>query len=626
MEKKTADELREKANRLPMSPGVYIMHGAGDKIIYVGKSKSLKNRVTQYFTDSEKNIKTRHMVDSVYDFEYMLTDTEIEALVLENKLIKLHTPKYNILLKDAKSYPYIKVTVDEPYPTVSVTRKRSADKAKYFGPYSGSTVAWSLLTTVRKVFMLPTCKQSFPHDIGKSRPCLYKHIGQCCAPCTGELSSQEYSERFPEVISFLRGNYSDVKRALTEKMMFASENLRFEAAARYRDRLAAIEALRQKQRVVGRPDSEYDIFALYTGELCSCLAVYYVRDGAVIDSDNHIFSADKIVDGSSLLSFISRIYAMREYIPKTVLLGFELGDGQEELLSGLLSETSGRRVEVRVPQKGELRALCDMVADNAALHARQYIAESEKDNETLVKLASMLSLEVVPETIESIDISNFGDDNITAGIISVVDGKFNKKGYRSYKIKSTESQDDYLSMSEALERRVARAGENPLPDLFLLDGGRGHVSTVRALFERLGVNVPVFGMVKDDFHKTRALTDGENEISIAREQSVFQLIYKIQEEVHRFTIGNMRRAKGKSVKRSKLEDIDGIGPAKAKALLSAFSSLSAIKNADISELEAVKGISKKDAENIKSYFSGQNGGTDDQNERNYNQNAYNNRK
>lgn len=602
VERKTKDQLREKANRLPMSPGVYIMHGAGDKIIYVGKSKSLKNRVTQYFTESEKNIKTTRMVDSVYDFEYMLTDTEIEALVLENKLIKLHNPKYNILLKDAKSYPYIKVTVDEPYPTVSLTRKRLPDKAKYFGPYSGNTVAWNLLSTVRKVFMLPSCKLSFPRDIGKSRPCLYKHIGQCCAPCTGELSPEEYSERFSEVVSFLCGNYSDVKSALDKKMRFASENLHFEAAARYRDRLLAVEALRQKQRVVGKPDSEYDIFGLYTSDLCSCLATYYVRDGAVIDSDNRIFAADNIIDGQTLLSVVSRIYTSREYVPKTVLLGFELGDHGEELLSDLLTEMAGRRVEVRVPQKGELRALCEMVTENAALHARQYLAESEKDDETLVKLATMLSLDVVPETIEAIDISNYGDDNITAGIISIRDGKFNKKGYRTYKMKSTESQNDYLSMTEALERRLQRRDENPLPDLFLLDGGKGHVSTVRALFEKRGIDTPIFGMVKDDFHKTRALTDGENEISIAREQSVFRFIYKIQEEVHRFTVGTVRRAKGESVKHSKLEEIPGIGPSKARTLLNAFKSISAIESADVALIAEVKGISKRDAENVRNYF------------------------
>ncbi len=602
MKKKTVDELREKANRLPMSPGVYIMHGADDKIIYIGKSKSLKNRVTQYFTDSEKNVKTQRMVMSVYDFEYMLTDTEIEALVLENRLIKLHMPKYNILLKDAKSYPYIKVTVADSYPNVSVTRKRLQDKARYFGPYSGNSVAWNILQTVRRVFLLPTCKQKFPQDIGKNRPCLYRHIGQCCAPCTGELSSEEYSERFPEVISFLRGNFKEAEDSLTEKMKFASANLQFEAAARYRDRIKAISLLREKQKVVGRPDAEYDIFAVCISEVCSCLAVYYVREGAVVDSDNFIFTADKITDGPALVSFIARMYAMREYVPKTVLLGFDPGEGQAEILSDLLSDVAGKKTEIRVPQKGELRKLCEMVADNAALHAKQYVADTEKSNETLVKLASMLALEVVPENIEAIDISNFGDDNITAGIISVVDGKFNKKGYRTYKIRSTDVQDDYASMSEALERRVSHRDENPLPDLLLLDGGKGHVSTVKGLFSGFEIDLPIFGMIKDDFHKTRALTDGESEISIAREQDVFLLIYKIQEEVHRFTIGSMHRAKNKSVKRSKLEDIPGIGPAKARLLLLSFGTIGKIAASDEKTLSDVKGISTADAASIFAFF------------------------
>jgi excinuclease ABC subunit C len=602
MDKKTVDELREKANRLPTSPGVYIMHGADDKIIYIGKSKSLKNRVTQYFTDSEKNIKTSRMVASVCDFEYMLTDTEIEALVLENQLIKLHKPKYNILLKDAKSYPYIKVSVDDEYPTVSITRKRASDKCRYFGPYSGSTIAWNILQTARKVFMLPACKLSFPRDIGKKRPCIYSHIGQCCAPCSGKLSSEEYKERFSEIISFLRGNLSQTEKLLSDKMKYASENLQFEAAALYRDRIKSIEMLRQKQRIVGNPDTEYDVFSLFSSEMCSCLAVYYVREGAVIDSDNFIFSADKIADTSAVISLIARLYSIREYIPQTVLLGFDAEEDQISVLSDLLSQNTGKRISVKTPKKGELRALCDIVTENAALHAKQYLADSEKDNDVLVKLAALLGLEVVPENIESIDISNFGNDNITAGIISVQNGKFKKSAYRTYKIKSTSVQDDYKSMCEALERRLSHSDENPLPDLYLLDGGKGHVSVVKSLFAEHNVDVPVFGMVKDDFHKTRALTDGENEISIAREQSVFMLIYKIQEEVHRFTISTMKKAKSKTVTHSKLENIKGIGPSKARALLLSFGTINSISNAEIDEISAVKGISKSDAEAIYSYF------------------------
>ncbi len=605
MEHKTKAELKEKANRLPMTPGVYIMHGAGDKIIYVGKSKVLKSRVSQYFGENEKNVKTQKMVDDVWDFEFMLTDTEMEALALENKLIKLHKPKYNILLKDSKSYPYIKVNLQKPYPTVEFTRKRINDGAKYFGPYSGATIAGSILKTVQKTFCLPTCKMEFPRDIGKSRPCLYSHIGQCCAPCNGQLSAEEYRERFPEVISFLRGNYGEVKAKLTEKMLFASENLLFETAMEYRDRINALDSLWQRQKVVGAPDAEYDVLALHHGATCSCLAIYYVRGGAVIDSDNHIFTAEKILDDSAITSFIGEIYSHREYIPKTLLIGFPMEEDDRQMLETYLSGYSDSKVTLRIPQKGELHKLCQMVEENAALHARQYTAEKEKDHTVLETLSELLDLDGIPSRMEAIDISNFGDEHITAGIIALEDGKLCKKDYRTYKIRTTDGQDDYGAMREALSRRFAHRDEQPLPDLLLLDGGKGHVSVVKALMKEQGIDLPVFGMVKDEFHKTRALTDGVNEISIAREQAVFVLIYKIQEEVHRFTIGRMQKAKGKEMKRSSLEDIKGIGPKKAQLLLKQMGTLTAIKKASVEELAALEGISQTDAEAIRGHFDEQ---------------------
>ena len=605
MERRTRAELREKANRLPMSPGVYLMHGAGGKIIYVGKSKVLKSRVSQYFGDNEKNIKTEKMVNDVWDFDYMLTDTEMEALTLENKLIKLHMPKYNILLKDSKSYPYIKVDLQKPYPTVEFTRKRLADGAKYFGPYSGASIAGSILKTVQKTFCLPTCKMEFPRDIGKARPCLYSHIGQCCAPCSGNLSEEAYRERFPEVISFLRGNYAQVKELLTEKMLFASENLFFETAMEYRDRIAALDSLWQRQKVVGSPDAEYDVLALHVGDACSCLAIYYVRGGAVMDSDNHIFTADKIVDESAMVSFIGELYTHREYIPKTLFIGFPMDEENRSMLEGYLSAHAEYKINLRIPQKGELYKLCQMVEENAALHARQYIADSERDHSVLEKMAEMLDLPVLPHRIEAIDISNYGDEHITAGLIALEDGKLCKKKYRTYKIHSTDGQNDYGAMREALTRRFAHREEQPLPDLLLLDGGKGHVCVIKELLREQGIDLPVFGMVKDEFHKTRALTDGVGEISIAREQAVFVLIYKIQEEVHRFTIGRMQNAKRKEMKRSSLEDIKGIGPKKAQLLLKQMGTLSAIKRATVEQLASVNGISQADAEAVHAYFNNQ---------------------
>ena len=606
MERKSKAELKEKANRLPMTPGVYIMHGAGDKIIYVGKSKVLKSRVSQYFGENEKNLKTQKMVGDVWDFEYMLTDTEMEALALENKLIKLHKPKYNILLKDSKSYPYIKVNLQKPYPTVEFTRKRINDGAKYFGPYSGAGIAGSILKTVQKTFCLPTCKMEFPRDIGKSRPCLYSHIGQCCAPCSGQISEEQYRERFPEIISFLRGNYAEVKEKLTAKMLFASDNLLFETAMEYRDRINALESLWQRQKVVGAPDAEYDVLALHHGDTCSCLAIYYVRGGAVIDSDNHIFTADKILDDSSITSFIGELYSHREYIPKTMLIGFPMEEDDRKMLEDYLRGYSDSKVTLRIPQKGELFKLCQMVEENAALHARQYTAEREKDHTVLETLSELLDLDGIPSTIEAIDISNFGDEHITAGIIALEDGKLCKKNYRTYKIRTTNGQDDYGAMREALSRRFAHRDEQPLPDLLLLDGGKGHVNVVKELLAEEGITLPVFGMVKDDYHKTRALTDGEGEISIAREQAVFVMIYKIQEEVHRFTIGRMKNAKGKELKRSSLEDVKGIGPKKAQLLLKQMGTLTAIKKATVAELAALDGISQADAEAIRAHFDEKN--------------------
>jgi len=596
--------LRKKAMDLPLSPGVYLMKNADGKIIYVGKSKALRNRVSQYFGDTAKDVKTTAMVSSVYDFDYMLTDTEIEAFALENKLIKLHMPKYNILLKDGKNYPYIKVSMDEAYPRVTMVRKRARDKAKYFGPYSSSFLAGRVIKTVNRMFGLPTCNRRFPRDIGKERPCIYSQIGQCCAVCDGKISEEQYRDMFPEVLSFLRGNLGEVKKTLEEKMQFASRNLAFEAAALYRDRIRSLSLLWEKQKIVGKPGDEFDVVGLYTHELSSCLAIYYVRDGAVIDSDNFVFSGEKLVEEDAVTSFLYSVYERRDYIPKTIYLGFELGEEEKSCLSDALSELGARRITVHIPKRGEYKQLCHMVSDNARIHASAYDAEAERDNELLIRLATLLGLEVVPERIEAIDISNYGKDNITAGLIALKNGKFEKKNYRTYSIRSVKDKpDDYASMTEAISRRIAHADTDPLPDLLLLDGGRTHVLTVKNLLKEKGISLPVFGMVKDEFHKTRALVDEEAEISIAREHSVFVFIYKIQEEVHRFSIKTMKNAKSKSLTHSSLEKIDGIGAKKAALLMNHFKTVKTIAVASRETLASVKGISQRDADAIYRYFN-----------------------
>ena len=599
--------LLEKANSLPLRPGVYVMKNAAGTVIYVGKSRKLKNRVSQYFQNSEKNAKTAGMVRSVKDFDYYVCDTEIEALSLENTLIKQYSPKYNIRLKDAKSYPYIKLT-DELYPRLVMTRKRG-ETGKYFGPYSGTSTVFSVINTLSAVLGLPTCKRKFSRDIGKERPCLYYQMNKCCGVCTGKIEADEYLEKIKYATDVLRGHTKEVKASLTEQMYAHAEAERFEAAARCRDTIAALDRLGQKQKVVAPSDTEHDVIGLYHDDLCSCISVFFIRDGAVSDKQEFVYGADRIVDEQNISAFICELYQIREYIPKSILLSFDLEDEDRDTISAYLSERAGRRVAVRTAERGDNKALCDMVRDNAEEKAKAYKNEAEKDDRILTRLAELLSLETYPERIEAYDISNLGREHITAGMI-VTDGtKFKKNDYRSFKITSvTDSTDDYASMREALSRRLDHLEDesgsfSELPDLILLDGGKGHVSVVRELLREKDLDISVFGMVKDDFHKTRALCTDTEEISIAKENALFVFIYKIQEEVHRFTVSKMDSAKRKTLTKSSLTKIDGIGDAKAKMLLKHFGGIGAIKTASENEIAAVKGISAKDAAKIKEYFN-----------------------
>lgn len=607
------DELKallEKANTLPMRPGVYIMKNASGNVIYVGKSRKLKNRVSQYFQSSEKNIKTEMMVRSVKDFDYYVCDTEIEALSLENTLIKQYSPKYNIRLKDAKSYPYIKIT-DEAYPRLTMTRTRG-ESGKYFGPYSGTSTVYSVIDTLSAIWGLPTCKRRFPADFGKERPCIYYQMKKCCGVCTGKVEREEYLEKIKYASEVLKGHTKDVKEALTEQMFAYAEDERYEAAAKCRDTVAALDRLGQKQKVVAPRDTEQDVIALYRDDICSSISVFFIRDGAISDKEEFVFGADRIVDEQNISAFICELYRVREYVPKTVLLSFKLDEEEEALIGKYLSSVSGRRVTLRTPERGESKTLCDMVRDNAAERAKNYKNESEKDEKVLLRLAELLSLESYPERIEAYDISNLGHEHITAGMI-VTDGtKFKRSDYRSFKINTVkDGTDDYGSMREAISRRLAHLDDSEgsfasLPDLILLDGGKGHVSCVREVLREKGIDIPVFGMVKDDYHKTRALCSDTDEISIAKEQALFVFIYKMQEEVHRFTVSKMDSAKRKTLTKSSLTKIEGIGDTKAKILLKAFGGIGNIKNATEEEIAAIKGISRKDAANIREYFDEEN--------------------
>ncbi len=599
------ERLRDKANSLPACPGVYIMKNAEGEVIYVGKSKKLKNRVTSYFVGTPSGYKTAKMVSSVRDFDYIVCDTEIEALSLENVLIKKYSPKYNIKLKDAKSYPYIKVSRDE-YPRFSVTRERKSDKSRYYGPYRGASDAYTALETVLKIFGLPTCKRVFPRDIGKDRPCIYRDMGRCIAPCAGGVDREEYLRLVRCAEWVLDGNVKGTVESLTAQMELASENMEFERAIMLRDSIRAIERLSEKQKVVADAKVNRDVFAIYTSPLESVLAVLTVRDGLLVKKNEFILSLAELTSGEDALSLIADYYDTGGGIPREVMLDFELSEEDVQLLSEYLSLLASRKVAVRIPSRGEGRALCDMALENAKEAARQHRLDVDREDKNIVRLSELLGLSEAPKRIEAYDISNIGDESITASMVVWQDGKMKKSDYRSFTIKTTKGRDDYASMREVLSRRLAHIGDGSpslgeRPDVILLDGGIGHVHAVREILEEMELQIPLFGMVKDEFHKTRAITDGDSEISIAREMGVYTIVYNIQEEAHRFAVKHTMAKKSKSLTRSTLENIEGIGPAKAKALLSSMP-LGKIKTASVKELSAIKGISAKDAENIRAYF------------------------
>ncbi len=602
------DILLEKANSLPFSPGVYIMRDKNQKIIYVGKSRKLKNRVSQYFQNSKKNTKTFRMVSAVDDFDYIVCKTEIEALSLENSLIKQNSPKYNIKLKDAKSYPYIKIT-NEEYPKIVFTRTRSSDKGRYYGPFSGSAIAYSILDILYKSLGIPNCKRKFPQDIGKDRPCVYYQIKQCCGLCTGNVSKEEYASLIACANDVLKGNITSATKLLEEQMIRFAENEKFESAAKCRDTIKALERLNQKQNVVANPNTNMDVFGFYSDDVVSCMSVMYVRNGVVNDKADFLFNSDAIVDPEALSSFLAEHYMQRDDIPQTLLLSFALDQDEIETLENFLSLRAQHKIYIKTPIRGKNKELSAVVVGNAAEKVRQAKLSAQKDEGVLIALTQLLHLETVPQRIEAYDISNIGKENITAGMVVYENGKPLKSDYRLFKMRSLiNTTDDYASMREAITRRIKHLKEDKVgafsvyPDILLIDGGKGHVAVVKEVLKSEQVDIPVFGMVKDDYHKTRALCTDTEEINIARERSIYMLIYGIQEEVHRFTVGKVRNAKRATLKRSALENITGIGPSKAKKLLGAFGTLSALKKATESEIRAVKGISDADAHNVFEYF------------------------
>ncbi len=581
------------------------MKDSEGKIIYVGKSKKLKNRVTSYFVGSTHTLKTAKMVSLVRDFDFIVCKTEIEALSLENVLIKKHTPKYNIRLKDSKSYPYVKITAEE-YPKLVVTRERRSDKAKYFGPYSGASAAYGVIDALVRVFGIPTCKRSFPKDIGRERPCLYKDMGRCVAPCAGGVSKEEYAELIKALARVLDGSSDEVKVELSRQMEEAAENLEFERAAVLRDRLLALDKLSEKQKVVADGKVNRDVFAADFSSSVGVLAMLSVRQGLLINKNEFLLSAVEKPGPEELISLIAAHYDEWGHAPREIMLGFDADEEDMLLLGEYLSIEAGHKVNVKKPERGDGKALCNMALENAKESARQQILESEREDKNIKRLSALMGLSEFPKRIEGYDISNIGNENIVASMVVWTDGRLKKSDYRLFTIKTTDGADDYGSMREALTRRLKHIGDGSAslgerPDLILVDGGDAHVGVAKSVLETVGLEIPVFGMVKDDFHKTRALTDGKNEISIAKEFDVYAFIYNLQEEAHRFAVKSSGKGKIKTMTTSSLEKIEGIGPAKAKALLSAMP-LGKIRTATAEELMAVKGIGEADAKRIFEYF------------------------
>lgn len=602
----TFDELKDKALSLPYAPGVYIMRNKDDKVIYVGKAKKLKNRVSQYFQNTANHTpKTRLMVSHIHHFDVIVAASEFEALVLECSLIKRYLPKYNILLKDDKGYPYLRLDMKEIYPKITMVSKIAEDGAGYYGPYGSRGVTQDVMEAIRLTLKLPGCKKEFPRDIGKDRPCLNYHINQCAGWCQEGKSCTEYRALMEQARQLLNGNFKSVAADIKEQMLAAAENLEFELAASLRDRLNAVESLGQKQLVTAGTLADTDVVGYAQTEAKACFAVLHFSGGNLLDKDYEVFPLpdDKEAAVSSLMK---QYYLSRGLAPKHVLLPFEIEDA--ELFSQLLEQQFGRKPHLRVPQRGDNVRLVELACKNALEEAERVTSRDEKHRGTLVLLGKMLSMEP-PGRIESFDISNISGTDIVASMVVFEEGKPKKKDYKRFKLEALTNQDDYESMRQVVRRRFShyKAGDSGFenaPDLLLIDGGITHARAAVEALEQLGLRMNVFGMVKDDRHRTRALVTPEGEeIAIDSNQTVFSFIGNIQEETHRFAITYHRQLRSKRLRYSELDTIAGIGPKRKQELLKTFKSLTAIGQASIEELERI--LPRDAASAVYHHFHGQ---------------------
>lgn len=615
MENKTfiiEDELK----KLPGKPGVYLMHDEKDEIIYVGKAISLKNRVRQYFqTSRNKGAKIEQMVTHISRFEYIVTDSELEALVLECNLIKEHRPKYNTMLMDDKSYPFIRVSVNEAFPRITMARQMKKDKAKYFGPFTSANAVKDSIELVRKLYKIRSCNRSLPKDIGKERPCLYYHIKQCDAPCQGYISQEKYGEAIDEVMKFLNGNHDKVLHDLEEKMMEASENLEFEKAIEYRELMNSVKAISEKQKITYTSDEDRDVIALVKEKEDAIVQVFFIRNGKLIGRDHFYL---KVAEGDEekdiLESFIKQFYAGTPYIPAELMLQMEVEE--QKVIEEWLSQKRGHRVHVRVPKKGEKERLVELARKNAEMvlsKDKERIKREEGRTIGAVKeIEKLLGLKNIVR-MEAFDISNTNGFASVGSMVVYEKGKPKRNDYRKFKIKGVQGADDYASMAEVLTRRFTHGLEEQaegkelgsfqtFPDLIMMDGGKGQVNVALEVLEKLNLNIPVCGMVKDDHHRTRGLYYNNIEIPIDKNSEAFRLITRIQDEAHRFAIEFHRKLRSQGQVHSILDDIPGIGPARRKSLMKNFATLEEIKAAEIEDLKKIPSMDEKAARNVYNFF------------------------
>lgn len=601
-------DIQEELKKLPAKPGVYIMHDAHDVIIYVGKAIILKNRVRSYFrTSTKKTPKIQDMVRHIAWFEYIVTDSEVEALVLENNLIKENLPKYNTMLKDDKTYPYIKVTVQEDFPRVMMSRELKKDHAKYFGPYMSAQSVHETVDLINSLFSLRTCSRKLPETIGKERSCLNEHIHRCSAPCTGAVSCEEYHKQVEGAIRFLQGEYTEILRELNQKMMDASERMEFEDAARYRDLIRSVGMIAEHQKITDAGQEDKDIIAIARGEGDSVIQVFFVRAGRMIGREHFYMTRTEGEASADILSeFLKQFYSGTPFIPRFLMLQEEIPDA--DVISEWLSRVKGQKVSITVPQKGQKEKLMELAVRNAELQlekdGNKLRREEERTTGAQEDIRNLLGLTQLSR-MEAFDISNTGGFANVASMVVFENGSPKRSDYRKFKIKTVAGPDDYACMREVMTRRLERFGDETfarVPDLFLMDGGKGQVHAALEIMEKFDIHVPVCGMVKDDNHRTRAVFFNEQELPIDTGSEAFKLITRIQDEAHRFAIEYHRSLRQQNQVHSVLDEVPGIGPKRRRALMRAFQSIDEVLAADVDTLASIEGFNRPAAEAVYAYF------------------------